>query len=153
MVRLFSIGEGWPAMPLQVNVKRGMWRLWVVLSILWLGIALPIAWKGVTGERCATGGGTLVAEWECDRLPLPPGATRTPYETPPVPPARTLGPTQRAGPPPSSPQWEDAPLPRRIPYWPERIGALIFIFAPPVVVIIAGISVLWIFAGFRTRDQ
>lgn len=160
-------GQGLGGVVLQVNVKRGMLRLWVVLSVLWLVIALPIAWKGVTGERCATGGGTLVAEWECDRLPiprgavlipqetlpLPPGATLTPYEAPPVPPARTPGPTHRVAHPPNSPQWEDAPLPRRIPYWPERIGALIFIFAPPVAIMIAGISVLWISAGFRGRNQ
>jgi len=67
---LFVMGEGWPEMPLEVNVKRGMLRLWIVLSIAWAALAVPLTWKDLTQTRCERWEGSIRTStrrpWECD---------------------------------------------------------------------------------------
>jgi hypothetical protein len=193
-------------MPLQVNVKRGMLRLWIVLSIAWAALAVPLTWKDLTQTRCARWEGGVrtwtARPWECDpvvasvhstAVPAAPAATS---DTSPHPePFRgfDFGGAERAGATPTqiieflAPRvnfrLEDARKAggtdaqiydfmrsrfdvagrsappsttvvfREILYWPAVTNALVFIITPPFVSVIAGIASLWIFAGFRTKDQ
>ena len=164
-------------MPLHVNVKRGMLRLWIVLSIAWAALSVPLTWDGLTQTRCARWEGS-VKTWaedptDCSYLSID--------ELFPIAPTQPSAPQvdsrDRPGGPVTRDPWDppEAPAPRgnpwdlppgfvivqpsaaapvvfrEIPYWSVVNRALIFIIAPPAVIFIAGIAAFWIFAGFREK--
>jgi len=114
-------------MPLQVNIKRGMFRLWIVLSIVWISFAALVTWDALKSMFW------LCWRWEGNVRNLTVNADCHLSAGPDIYQGRYVH------------VWA--------PDWHLVSNIIIFNIAPPVVFFITGVAGLWIFAGFRARNR
>jgi hypothetical protein len=114
-------------MPLQVNVKRGILRLWIVFSIAWIGFAVLVTRDTLTSMFW------LCWRWEGSVRNLTVNADCRLSAGPDIYQGRYVH------------VWA--------PDWHLVSNMIMFTIAPPILLFIAGIAVLWIFAGFRAINK
>jgi hypothetical protein len=125
-----------------LRVARGLFRLWLVLSVLWVGGVATMTWWTWPVDICVTPPGGPHACDENDVIGVGPN-----FDPP----------TKETNPPPSGfvidkPQF-DPSKPYRLPHDEQRHAAIRFAgllaFAPPVLVLALGSALVWAFRGFR----
>jgi hypothetical protein len=123
-----------------LRVARGLFRLWLVLSVLWIGGVATMTWWTWPVDICVTPPGGPHACDENDVIGVGPN-----FDPP----------TKEANPPPSGfvidkPQF-DPSKPYRLPHDEQRHAAIRFAgllaFAPPVLVLALGSALVWAFRG------
>jgi hypothetical protein len=161
-----------------LNIKRGLFRVWLVMTIVWIALVMVLSWDQIARDKAWIG----VGPWENDRLSYLPvrcedarGAATTDYERrEPQEPWNQYRDIKQAC-------FYDQERYRQL--WPEyadldhkaleeslyeRLGwetqivedplsrtktAATVAFGPPMLILVFGTAILWAFAGFRRPEK
>jgi nitrate reductase NapE component len=119
-----------------LRITRGLFRLWLVLSVLWVGGVGVVTWRTYPVDLCVTPPGELHFCDENDVVGVGPN----------------FGPRIKEPIPPDKPQF-DPTKPYRLPHDKERHEAIqlavILAIIPPALVLAFGSALIWAFRGFR----
>jgi hypothetical protein len=121
-----------------LRLARGLFRLWLVLSVLWIGGVATMTWWTLPVDICVT----------------PPGGPHFCDENDAVGSGPNFDPpTKETSQTPSELPQFDPSKPYRLPHDAERHAAIrfagILAFTPPVLILALGSALMWAFRGFR----
>jgi hypothetical protein len=122
-----------------LRVVRGLFRLWLVLSVLWIGGVAALTWWTLPVDICVT----------------PPGGPHFCDEN------DVVGTGPNFDPPTNHPLSQvpqfDPSKPYRLPHDAERHAAIriaaVLAFAPPLLILALGSALVWAFKGFSLTSK
>jgi hypothetical protein len=135
--------------------KKGLLRAWVLISALWLVISVPYQGADLVASRPET----LEEFYErhSTSITAPPPAELD-FEIRDGRKYRSIDPTYKFE-NPEYKKWKDEVLEIKakrgshdVAEWGYRGGAALFIFAPPLAVLLLGVGVFWVASGFRAKQ-
>ena len=125
-----------------LRIARGFFRLWIVLSVLWIGGVGVVTWLTWPLDICVTPPGGPHFCDKNDVVGVGPNFDPPIKETNPPPPGFVI----------DKPQF-DPSQPYRLPHDEERHAAIrlaiLLAFVPPALILVFGSALIWAVRGFR----
>ncbi len=150
---------------MSLNFRRGFFRLWLALAVLWIGTAVYINWEGLGLTRLLDTTSRVASEpwekyasspqWRPFTVVTMPDGTPVDFGEKPVEEVRSLILTKFPDFDFGTEAWllfEARKAAIETARGRRQLHSLVIIFAPPFVLFVLGVVLGWIARGFRTLD-
>jgi hypothetical protein len=122
-----------------MRIARGLFRIWLVLSVLWVGAVGIVAWPW------------LPPEYNPSAKFAPPFGPDAYLSSPPAGQEKSFDPDQYLRSEPSKPYEVVTEPPKTAPRWEATQKAAMEAFIPPTFVLVLGSALGWALRGFRDQ--